>query len=143
MLLTSKKVLIGLVFIALTALGLFITSPVDKLPVTTVGQMVLVVVTVFGITIPAKMVQKAILPARGTATQAWVDILKKIWDNIDASSGFIFGIVSFVFATVLLYWRIVSFDTWFGYNAIFLAYYNVQNVARKAGYKGSFGDGTA
>jgi hypothetical protein len=127
----SRKVMLGIVFIVLAALGTFVVkSPVDQMAVFTLEQFIVVVLTVFGITCIAKAVQ-ANKYKKKNGIPEFVTIVDKLWQLIDPTSGAITAIISFVLASVLAVYRLIDFNTWFGYHAILLVYFDTVNVVKK------------
>lgn len=128
----SAKIILGLVFIALTVAGVFIKSPVDSLPLFTWSNVLWVAGTVFGITLTAKVVQNVKLTNRATPP-AYVSWLHKLYSILDPTSGVLPAIGAFVLATLFVYWRIPGFEfpQWFAFHTTFLVFFDTVNVAKK------------
>lgn len=131
--LVSRKVVISAVFIILVLVGAYvIKSPVDSQFLFTFENAVMVIGAALGITGLAKIVQAKILDNRlSYDLPPAVSWLQKLWSLLDPTEGVVMAVVSFVLATVLVYWRLIDFATWFGYHATFLVYFNTVNVAKK------------
>jgi len=130
----SRKWLIALVFIVIGFLFAFvINSPVDGMKVIESANFWLVLTTALGITIPLKLIQKAVL-GTGYKVPQYVSYITQFWKMLDASSGFVFAVVSFIFASILLYYRVsvMNFEIWLGYHVIIMALYDSTNIVRKA-----------
>ncbi len=126
----SRKVILSLVFVALVLIGyLVVKSPVDGKVLFTLEQVWVVIGTALGVTLVAKIVQKS--RVEGYAIPGYVTILQRLWALLDPTQGVIIAVASFGLATVLIYYRLVDFVTWYGYHAVLLTYFDAVNVGKK------------